>query len=294
MVLLTQCLKQKHSHRLNPLASRSDVATNLANMPSDRLLLEQGIPPTWAAEWGEDQFGPFCSIEIHEVVQRLRWIHPGTCFMGSPAEEEGRYEDEGPRHLVTIESGFWIFDTPCTQALWHAVMGTNPSRFQEEQDLKKTADHPVERVNWDDCQEFLGKLNEKLPGLDLSLPSEAQWEYACRAGTDGARYRENLDEICWYSQNSEGTTHPVGGKEANAFGLYDMLGNVWEWCADNWTEDYSEAARAAASSARVIRGASWGVDAHRVRAACRASYEPTNRSFLIGCRLAEFRAGVVS
>ena len=112
-----------------------------------------------------------------------------------------------------------MFDTPCTQALWQAVMGRNPSRF-------KGKNRPVEQVSWEDCQTFLNKLNAQLPGLALCLPMEAQWEYACRAGTETARYQEELDAIAWYDENSNGETHEVGLKHPNAWGLYDMLGNV--------------------------------------------------------------------
>ena len=214
--------------------------------------LQRGIPPTWASEWGEDRLhGPWCAFEVGDVVQRLRWIPPGVFWMGSPEDEEGRFSSEGPRHLESIDSGFWIFDTPCTQALWEAVMGENPSQF-------KVADRPVESVSWEQCQEFLTALNSRLDGLQLSLPSEAQWEYACRAGTETARYSENLDAIAWYAENSGHETHPVAGKEANSWGLYDMLGNVWEWCADVWVDDDTEKARASAAESasprRVIRG----------------------------------------
>ena len=182
--------------------------------------------------------------------------------MGSPEDEEGRWGDERPPHLVTIEPGFWMFDTPCTQALWEAVIGENPSRF-------KGPDRPVESVSWDQCQEFLKSMNSRIDGLRLSLPSEAQWEYACRAGTETPRYQEDPDEIAWYSANSGGETHPVAGKEPNRWGLYDMLGNVWEWCEDVWVENYREESRASAvdpaSAHRVIRGGSWGDDA-RLRA----------------------------
>ncbi len=209
--------------------------------------------------------------------------------MGSPGEEEGRWSDEGPRHLVTIEPGFWIFDTPCTQALWEAVIGENPSRF-------KGPDRPVELVNWNQCQEFLTSLNSRLNGIRLSLPSETQWEYACRVGTETPRYREDPDVIAWYSANSQDETHPVAGKEPNPWGLYDMLGNVWEWCEDLCVDDYREQSRAAASdpasAPRVIRGGSWNDVARLVRAACRIGYGPSYRNYYLGFRCAEFRAGL--
>jgi formylglycine-generating enzyme required for sulfatase activity len=209
--------------------------------------------------------------------------------MGSPEDEEGRWDVEGPRHLVTIEPGFWMFDTPCTQALWEAVMGENPSGF-------KGPDRPVESVSWDQCQEFLKALNSRIDGLRLSLPSEAQWEYACRAGTETPRYREDPDEIAWYSANSGAETHPVAGKEPNAWGLYDMLGNVFEWCEDVWAGNYREESRAAgsepASVLRVIRGGSWDSVARDVRAAFRYLVEPSYRDDFLGFRCAEFRAGM--
>jgi len=207
--------------------------------------------------------------------------------MGSSDKEE-RFEDEGPQHLVTIEPGFWMFDTPCTQALWEAVMGENPSHF-------KGPHRPVELVSWDQCQEFLKALNSRIDDLRLSLPSEAQWEYVCRAGTVSARYSENLDAIAWYGANSGKETHPVAGKEANRWGLYDMLGNVWEWCSDVWVSDYPEeslaAAAGSASALRVIRGGSWSGDARSVRAAYRLHYGPSGRSRYLGFRCAEFRPG---
>src|SRR5438128_6861266 len=116
----------------------------------------------------------------------MRWIPPGRFWMGSPADEDGRYDDEGPQHEVQFTQGVWLFDTPCTQALWQAVMGTDPSEF-------KGKNRPVESVSWEDSQTFLDKLNAQLPGLALRLPTEAQWEYACRAGTETARYEADLD-----------------------------------------------------------------------------------------------------
>src|SRR3954454_4948863 len=204
--------------------------------------LRRGIPPAWASEWGEDRLhGPWCAFEVGGVVQRLRWIPPGVFWMGSPDDEEGRFSDEGPQRLVSIDSGFWMFDTPCTQALWEAVMGENPRRFKE-------ANRPVESVSWVQCQQFLKRLNEKCAVLELKLPSEPQWEYACRAGTETPRYREDLNEIAWYSVNSKQKTHPVGKKAPNDWGLYDTLGNVFEWCENEWIEHYNTKKRTSESA----------------------------------------------
>jgi formylglycine-generating enzyme required for sulfatase activity len=212
--------------------------------------------------------------------------------MGSPEDEDGRWENEGPQHVVRIETGFWMFETQCTQAMWEAVMGTNPSYFKGS-DKRGLGGHPVENVSWGDCEEFLARLNGRLEGLELSLPSEAQWEYACRAGTEGPRYHEDLGAIAWYDGNSEGQTHAVGQKLPNAWGLYDMLGNVWEWCADVWRKrllEERDSDRSASSSARrVIRGGSWVNVPQVVRAASRNLHEPTYRYVDLGFRCAESR-----
>ena len=158
----------------------------------------------------EPRFGIYADLTIAtehgRARQRPRWISPGTFLMGSPEDESGRGEDEGPRHEVTISQGFWLFDTPCTQALWQAVIGDNPSYFQ-------SPDRPVEQVSWEDVKGFLERINTLVPGLDLMLPTEAQWEYACRAGTETAIYTGTieilgdrnapaLDPIAWYGGNS--------------------------------------------------------------------------------------------
>ena len=204
--------------------------------------------------------------------------------MGSPQGEPGRYDAEGPQHQVQLTQGFWLFDTPCTQALWQAVMGTNPSRFTGEQ-------RPVENVSWDDCQQFLVTFNQQFPELPLILPTEAQWEYACRAGIQAARYEARIDAIAWYSANSNHATHVVGQKRPNAWGLYDMLGNVWEWCHDG-PRDYEEGVvidplgPTDAGADRVVRGGSWGSPARYVRAAYRVGFRPGSRDADLGFRCA--------
>nr|VFJ95887.1 MAG: Sulfatase-modifying factor enzyme 1 [Candidatus Kentron sp. LFY] len=142
----------------------------------DRALFwETAASPAWAQAWGKDEYGPWVTFQIGDVVQRLRWCPPGRFLMGSPKDEPGRWNNESPQHEVVLGEGFWLFDTPVTQKLWQAVMGDNPSRFKGD-------DRPVEQVSWDDTQAFIVWLNGKLPGLELSLPSEAQWEYClpCR------------------------------------------------------------------------------------------------------------------
>jgi len=169
-------------------------------------------------------------------------ITPGTFIIGSPEDEPGRRNDE-TQHEVTITREFCIQAAPVTQGQWISVMGANPSNF-----MKGGLDCPVEGVSWNDCQEFIRKLNQK-GEYGYRLPTEAEWEYACRAGTSSAFYdgeiarkrfsRKDpcLNAIGWYSANSGGKTHPVADKKPNAWGLYDMHGNVWEWCAD-WLGNY--------------------------------------------------------
>ena len=249
--------------------------------PSMHAFWQSGQSPAWAHRWGRDAFGPWVTFRIGEVEQRLRWMPAGYFMMGSPEDEEGRYEDEGPQRQVTLSQGFWLFDTPCTQALWQAVMDDNPSGFQGE-------NRPVERVSWEDCQAFIAKLNQQLPDLDLGLPTEAQWEYACRAGTAAARYDEDLNAIAWYDDNSGNETHGVGLKRSNAWGLYDMLGNVWEWCQD-YPDDRLRAeleslGATEAGARRVFRGGSWVSSALLARAAYRYAYPPDDRDDYLGFR----------
>jgi hypothetical protein len=188
-----------------------------------------GRPP-WAVDAGRDEYGDWAEFDYEGVRQRLRWIPPGTFMMGSPEDELGRFENEGPQHEVTIGAGFWLFATPVTQALYQAVTGENPSSFTG-------GDRPVEQVSWQDAMTFLARLNGRVPGLELRLPSEAQWEYACRAGTTTATYAGNLpeaetgsekllDPIACFASNSLGETHPVALRKPNRWGLYDMSSDI--------------------------------------------------------------------
>ena len=248
----------------------------------DGAFWEGGVRPEWAADWGRDQYGAWATFQVGGVTQKLRWIPPGKFLMGSPDNEEGRWDREGPQHEVAIESGFWMFETPCTQALWEAVMGKNPSQFPGPE-------RPVEQVSWEDVEDFLTRIAAMIPGLRLGLPTEEQWEYACRAGSAAARYGDP-DQIAWYSENSGEETHPVALKQPNGWGLHDMLGNVLEWCEDVWTDDYNTKKHAAASALRVFRGGSWLFGARYVRAAFRYRYEPSYRLNYLGFRCAEFRS----
>ena len=186
----------------------------------------------------------------NSVGMKFVLIEPGTFLMGSDTGTS----DEKPVHKVTLTEGFYMQVTEVTQAQWQAVMGDNPSTF-------KGPERPVETVSWNDAQEFLKKLNTKEKGAKYRLPSEAEWEYAARAGQTGEP--PNLDAVAWYNKNSDKQTHPVGQKQPNGWGLYDMLGNVAEWCADWWDEEYYaksppvDPSGPDKGSLRAERGSSW-------------------------------------
>lgn len=249
--------------------------------------LTYGNPPRWANTWGQDRHGVFVGFVVDGIEYRMRWIKSGSFLMGSPAEEEGRFEGEGPQHEVTFTRGFWLGETPVTQVVWEAVMGSNPSCF-------KGPERPVEMVSWDDCQEFCARLEALAPHIGMRLPSEAEWEYACRAGTSGPTYtdagNQALEQIAWWSGNSEQQTHPVREKQPNAWGLHDMLGNVWEWCSDGQRTYNSESAVDPSGPIqdvhRVDRGGGWNDDAKDVRAAYRLADSPSLRERGLGFRLA--------
>ena len=207
----------------------------------------------------------------------FRWCPPGEFMMGGD-----KYDFEKPVHKVKITRGFWLLETEVTQAMWRSVMGENPSFFKGKQ-------NPVEQVSWDDCQSFCRKLSQKL-GQQVQLPTEAQWEYACRAGTTGD-YAGTLDEMAWYYDNSGLMTHVVGQKKPNALGLYDMHGNVWEWCSDYYDKEFyarsptSAPENTATSPDRVLRGGCYREFAENCRSAFRYGAGPDNRSRSLGLRV---------
>ena len=209
------------------------------------------------------------------------WCPPGSFMMGSPTSEKGRCDDE-TLHRVTLTKGFWMAQTEVTQAQWESVMGNNPSYF-------KGADRPVENVSWEDCQAFLRKA-----GQGLRLPTEAEWEYACRADS-AESFAGDLDGMVWYGGNSKGETHAVGTKTPNAWGLYDMHGNVWEWCED-WYGRYPEGTLTdptgpASGGRRVNRGGGWSLGSRSCRSADRCGNGPGGRIFNLGFRVA-YSAGL--
>jgi formylglycine-generating enzyme required for sulfatase activity len=204
--------------------------------------------------------------------------------------EKGR-DDHEVQHRVTLTKGFWLGVYPVTQAEWQAVMKNNPSHFKGD-------NRPVEQVSWVDCQEFCAALSKR-EGKTYRLPTEAEWEYACRAGTTTAYCfgddPAKLGEYAEFGGNSDNKTHPVGQKKANAWGLYDMHGNVWQWCQD-WYGAYPQSDQVdpqgpAQGSYRVFRGGCWSDAPRGCRSAYRDSVWPESREDRRGCRLALVPSG---
>ncbi len=243
---------------------------------------------------------------VKGVEFKMIKVEGGTFSMGATSEQgSDAYDREKPVHSVTL-SDYYIGETEVTQELWEAVMGSNPSRFTGNNQ------RPVDNVSWNDCQEFIKELN-RLMGKKFRLPTEAEWEYAARGGKYSRGYRysgsNNADEVAWYWRNSGDKylsgewngdsiiennckTHPVKTKKANELGLYDMSGNVYEWCNDWYNENYyrnspqTNPTGPSRGEYRILRGGSWGIRDRRVRVSSRRSRTPDYRFYSCGLRLA--------
>ena len=221
------------------------------------------------------------SVSIPFKEPEMVYVEGSSFQMGS-----NDYDNEKPIHSVTLSS-FSIGKYEVTQALWRSVMGKNPSNFKGD-------NLPVEQVSWDDIQRFLQKLNAKT-GKNYRLPTEAEWEYAARGGNKSNSFKfsgsNTVGDVAWYGSNSDSKTHTVGGKTANELGIYDMSGNVWEWCSDRYDENYyknspSQNPKGATSgSSRVLRGGSWYTYAYNCRVANRLLNDPSIRDNLFGFRV---------
>ena len=273
---------------LNP----EDPHPNYQNIP-------EPFPPKWAIAYGQDRYGFWADLQVEQLLQRLRYIPAGTFLMGSPETEIDRDSNE-MQHEVTLSQGYWMADTACTQALWQVVMWDNPSSFQ------KDIQNPVEQVSWNDVQYSLTKLNQLIAELNAVLPSEAQWEYACRAGTSTPfSFGENItpEQVNYdgnypYAKGQKGKyrekTVRVKALAKNQWGLYQMHCNVWEWCQD-WYGDYDvepvqDPQGKEQDERRVLRGGSWFDSGLHVRSAYRNRYTPARRDYFIGFRFSLVQA----
>ncbi len=269
------------------------IATPQAKATATPIPMPTVAPTVMAAAscWEDETPGATCTEEVSGMA--FVYVPGGEFWMGCGEQETGCDDDEKPRHHVRVK-GFWMGQYEVTQAQWQAIMKDNPSNF-------KGADRPVETVSWNDAQAFLQKLNATVEthgraSLQFRLPSEAEWEYAARAGTQTAYSfgddSNQLGEYAWYAGNSNSETHPVGQKEPNAFGLYDMHGNVWEWCADTYHDGYADAptdgsvwGNLGGGKAKSLRGGSWGTDPGLVRSASRHGFDPDGRNLNHGFRV---------
>ena len=225
-------------------------------------------------------------FEVNGVAFDMVLVKAGTFTMGATPEMQDPWDNEKPAHKVTLTKDYYMGRTEVTQALWRAVMGSNPSYFKGDK-------LPVEQVSWDDCQQFIKKLNA-ITGKSFRLPTEAEWEFAARGGNQSRHFQysgsNNLYDVAWYFDNSNEKTHPVGTKQPNELGLYDMSGNVCEWCND-WYEGYSSDAQTdpkgpANGSYRVYRGGSWINYARSCRSSNRIFNSPVISNYYLGLRLA--------
>ena len=264
----------------------------------DEVAPKQSIEvPKWASSADEDQYGRWAAFELGGQQHRMRWIEPGEFLMGSPEDEPGRLDSEA-QHRVSLTAGFWLGEMAVSQSLWKQVTGENPGYFSGE-------NLPVESVSHNDIQQlFLTALNRQIPLLEACLPTEAQWEYACRAGTQTpfsfgdvlSAELANFDGTESYNNQPAGvyrkSTAPVDEFQPNPWGLYQMHGNVWEWCADGQRRYMADEKVVDPigpdGGERVLRGGAWNASLGRyLRSAGRYANSPDRRTRDIGFRLAQ-------
>lgn len=259
------------------------------------------FPAPWAVDWGEDKYGLWMSFVLKNNLQTLRWIRPGTFLMGAAKKEKGQrlWLGRETQHEVTLTKGFWLADTAVTQKMWFSVMQTSPSGFAGDK-------NPVERISWRDAQIFIQRLNREIPSFSARLPTEAEWEYACRAGTtspfsfgpdissEQVNYNGNFPYLSKEKGRYRKSTIAVQSFPCNDWGLYEMHGNVWEWCQDYWrpdvkgapvTDPITDSQSPQKGVYRIARGGSWASDACFVRSACRDRYPEDYYFGSIGMRL---------
>ena len=253
-------------------------------------VLEGPARPAWASDFGRDDYGLYATVALgNSRTLRFRYVPSGSVAIGSPDAESGRDKDETAVRM-TLTKSLWLAETETTQAVWEAVGLSNPSKF-------RGSERPVERVSWEDCERFMRALGAKLPGLDPRLPTELEWEFACRAG-HGGRWitsagaiadEKKLDDVAWFARNAGGGTRGVAGKTPNALGLFDLHGNVWEWCQDTYGL-YSTALTTdwvgRGGTQRVLRGGGWADDPEALRAANRHGARSDLRTLYAGFRIA--------
>ncbi|MEM6927371.1 MAG: SUMF1/EgtB/PvdO family nonheme iron enzyme [Myxococcota bacterium] len=246
-----------------------------------------GVVADWLGvpEVAADRYGVWLRLDIQGVPLRMRWCPPGRYLRGAPLSEPGRRDWEPVPHQITLTHGFWLGEAPVVRELWHTVRGHGVHR-------EDGPTYPVEGLDWPECANFTELLAVRIDALvrlRFRLPTDAEWEYACRAGGAGAQ-NGPLDTVAWFAHNSGQHLHPVGTKRPNPWGIHDMLGNVWEWCADGvdgprriaepLVDPISE------GRLRIRRGGSWSSPPHLVRAACYYVNSPALRSRQLGFRLA--------
>ena len=280
------------THAINLLQRAIDNQTirdlncsNYSRLAEEKRRIESR-QPSFSSEKTTVNGEPAECFTVNGVTFTMVAVQGGTFTMGATSEQgSDAFDTEKPAHSVTL-SDYYIGQTEVTQALWQAVMGSNPSKWKGD-------NLPVETVSRDDCQQFITRLNQ-LTGRKFRLPTEAEWEYTARGGSKSRGYKyagsNDIGSVAWYDGNSGSKTHPVGQKQANELGLYDMAGNVCEWCQD-WYGSYSSGAQTnptgpSSASNRVYRGGGWDDDAWDCRVSSRFSSAPDGSGDSLGLRLA--------